>query len=60
MSEEHLRLAVLYRIAAQEQILRCCVALVWGQPGIDPQGEITAQFVITTLTGEEQNKWREY
>ena len=60
MNAEHLRLAVLYRVAAQERIPRCCVAIVWGQPGIYQQGEITAQFVTTTLTQEESNKWAEY
>ena len=60
MNAEVIRPAVLYKIAAQERIPRCCVGFVWKHIGIAPHRELTAQLELNPLTEEEEAKWTGY
>ena len=60
MDKEAMELSILYTLARQEGVPRCCVALVWGGPKSSIDKDIIAQLVITQLTQEEEYRWDDY
>ncbi|MEE3192241.1 MAG: hypothetical protein VX267_02005 [Candidatus Thermoplasmatota archaeon] len=55
-----MELSILYTLARQEGVPRCCVTLVWGGPQSANEKDIIGQLVITQLTQEEEYRWDDY